>query len=390
MTPTCAPPGARTGSEPPSCHVHSSPSHWRAARPSMVDRTDRRAAPTELPALARYPLHPFLFAAYAVLFLYAENLADVLLVDIGKPLTTAILQAIVAFAAASILLRSYRRGAVVASVLLVAWYGFGRAAPMLADAGVDVRRQIGVWLLVIAVAIAYAVRARRSLPRVTALLNIFATVLVVFTLTSILPYEASRAARSAAAVDTALAGSSGPAQQRDVYFLVFDRYGSAEALETAFGITNDMYDWLEGRGFQVQRDSHANYRATDFSLAATLNMKYQDELTERIGRESGDRTPAQAMLRDHLVGKEFQAMGYRYVHLGSWFGPTASIPWADENITAGVTSEFESVLRDTTMAPAVERAGGGEKAARTFFERHGDIALFELRQLDRLASAPGP
>ena len=105
---------------------------------------------------------------------------------------------------------------------------------------------------------------------------------------------------------------------------------------------------------------------------------------------SGDRTPAQAMLHDHLVGKEFQAMGYRYVHLGSWFGPTASIPWADENITAGVTSEFESVLRDTTMAPAVERARGGEKAARTFFERHGDIALFELRQLDRLASAPGP
>ena len=48
------------------------------------------------------------------------------------------------------------------------------------------------------------------------------------------------------------------------------------------------------------------------------------------------------------------------------------------------------MLRDTTMAPAVERAQGGEKAARTFFERHGDIALFEFRQLDRLASAPGP
>ena len=45
----------------------------------MSDRAHRRAAPIELPPLARYPLHPFLFAAYAVLFLYAENLADVLL-----------------------------------------------------------------------------------------------------------------------------------------------------------------------------------------------------------------------------------------------------------------------------------------------------------------------
>lgn len=357
----------------------------------MPDRAHRRPVPGELSPLARYPVHPFLLAAYAVLFLYAENLADVLLVDAGKPVTTAILQAIVASAAAAILLRSYRRGAVVASALLVAWYGFGHAAPMLADAGLDERRQIGVWLLVIAGATTYAVLARRSLPRATALLNIFAAVLVAFSLVAIVPYEASRATRSAAAVDIALASSGSQLRTRDVYYLVFDRYGSADALETAFGITNnDLYDWLEGRGFQVQRDSHANYRATDFSLAATLNMTYLDNLTETIGRDSGDRTPAQAMLRDHRVGKEFQAMGYRYVHLGSWFGPTASIPWADENITAGVTSEFDSVLRDTTMAPAIERAQGGEKAAPTFFERHGDIALFEFRQLNRLASAPGP
>ena len=325
----------------------------------MTDRAERRLSP-----ISQYPVHPLLFGAYAVLFLYSENLADVLVVDAGKPITTAVLQALVAYAVASILLRSARRGAVVASALLVAWYGFGHAAPMLADAGLKERQQIGLWLLFLGAAIAYAVFAHRSLPRVTALLNIFAAVLVTFTFTSIIPYEASRATRSAAAVDTALAGSGGPATKRDVYFLIFDRYGSPDALETAFGITdNDLYDWLEQRGFQVQRNSHANYRATDFSLAATLNMTYLDGLTETVGRASGDRTPAQAMLRDHRVGKEFQAMGYRYVHLGSWFGPTASIPWADENMTAGVTSEFESVLRDTTMAPAIERAQGGEKAA---------------------------
>src|SRR5215204_1450414 len=218
----------------------------------MPDRPDPRPAPTELPPLARYPVHPVLLGAYAVLCLYAENLADVLFVDIGKPITTAILQALVAYAAASILLRSARRGAMVASALLVAWYGFGHAAPMLADAGLKESQQLGVWLLFLAAAFAYAIFARRSLPTVTALLNIFAAVLVTFTLTAIIPYEASRATRSAAAVDTALAGSGGSATTRDVYFLIFDRYGSADALETAFGITdNDLYDWLEQHGFQV-------------------------------------------------------------------------------------------------------------------------------------------
>ena len=119
-------------------------------------------------------------------------------------------------------------------------------------------------------------------------------------------------------------------------------------------------------------------------------MTYLDHLTETIGRVSGDRTPAQSMLQGHQVGKEFQALGYRYFHLGSWFGPTATNAEADENITSGVTSEFESVLRDTTVLPAIERARGDQAATRTFFERHGDLALFQLRQVKRLASAPGP
>ncbi len=352
----------------------------------MPDRADRHESP-----LSRYPAHPLLFAVYAVLFLYAENLADVLLVDAGHPLATAVVQALVVYAVAALLLRSARRGAVIASAFVVAWYGFGHVAPALSGAGLDVRGQIVVWAVVIAVAAAYAVIARRSLSTVTAVLNTFAAVLVALTLVTIVPYEASRATRAAATIDAGLATSGAAVPSRDVYYLVFDRYGSADAIETAFGITdNDLYGWLETRGFQVQEDSHANYRATDFSLAATLNMTYLDHLTERIGRDSGDRTPAQAMLRGHRVGKEFQALGYRYVHLGSWFGPTSSNPTADENITSGSTSEFESVLRDTSMLPAIERVRGDEKPTPTFFERHGDIALFQFRQLMRLASAPGP
>jgi hypothetical protein len=96
------------------------------------------------------------------------------------------------------------------------------------------------------------------------------------------------------------------------------------------------------------------------------------------------------MLHGHRVGREFQALGYRYVHMGSWFGPTESNPAADENITFGVEEEFESVLRDTTILPAIERLGGGEEAALTFLDRHREITLFQLRQLARQASVPGP
>jgi hypothetical protein len=172
---------------------------------------------------------------------------------------------------------------------------------------------------------------------------------------------------------------------------VFDRYGSADAIERRFGPTdNDLYDWLAERGFQLPADSRANYRATDFSLAATLNMRLLDELTEEVGRVSDDRTPAHELLERHEVGRFLKAQGYRYYHIGSWFGPTVSNPIADVNLSLGITSEFESVLRDTTILPAIDRVLGIESAEPTFRDRHREAALFEFRQLHRVATAPGP
>ena len=136
--------------------------------------------------------------------------------------------------------------------------------------------------------------------------------------------------------------------------------------------------------------SHANYRATDFSLAATLNMRYLDELTRTIGPNSGDRTPAQAMFKDHAVGEFLKGEGYRYYQLGTWFGPTRSIPIADENLALGATSEFETVLNDTTVMPAIDRVLGRTTPELTFFDRHREGTLFELRQLTRVSTAPGP
>ena len=101
-------------------------------------------------------------------------------------------------------------------------------------------------------------------------------------------------------VNTVEAAATSPTA--DIYFLVFDRYGSADAIDRRFGLENDLPDWLESQGFTVASASHANYRATDFSLAATLNMQFLDNLTAEIGPESGDRTPAQEMIQNHAVG----------------------------------------------------------------------------------------
>ncbi|MFI5292462.1 MAG: hypothetical protein ACHQ02_06320, partial [Candidatus Limnocylindrales bacterium] len=287
--------------------------------------------------LTRLPVHPVLFAAYAVLLLYSSNLDEVLPVDAAAPLGRAMLGAALAMGVAALVFRSARRGAVVASALVIVFFGYGHVAEALAGIGATDRVLLLGCAAVIVATVVYAARARTTLPSLTAGLNVAAIALVLLISATIVPYEAARSGRGAASAAVAVARAMAPAavrapaadqvdRQPDIYFLVFDRYGSADAIERRFGLTdNPLYGWLADRGFQVPAHSHANYRATDFSLAATLNMQYLDTLPPAVGRRSGDRTPAQAMIRDHAVGAFLKAEGYGYYQLGSWFGPTRSI-----------------------------------------------------------------
>jgi len=344
--------------------------------------------------LDRIALHPILFAAYAILFLYAANLNEVLPVDAVAPLGRAILGATIALAVSSLLLRDRRRGAIVASALVIAFQAYGHVTVGLSSFGAGERIQLAGWAVLVIVALVYAIRARGSLPSVTRGLNVAGLVLVLLAAWSIVPYEANRFGRGPILARSAVAAnptSAAIGPKRDIYFLIFDRYGSAEALERRFGITdNDLYDWLRQRGFQVPAHPHANYRATDFSLASTLNMEFLDGLTEAIGPVSGDRTPAAAMFKDHAVGRFLKAQGYAYEQLGSWFQQTRAIPIADQNLVLGSTSEFESVVAGTTIVPAIQRELGQTDPELTFRDYHREATLFEFRALRRISTAPGP
>lgn len=341
--------------------------------------------------LTRLPLHPLLFAAYAVLFLYAANLDEVLPVDAAAPLFRAMAGAAVALAVLSLVYRNAMRGAIVASMLVIAFFAYGHVATALTGASVSDQLQLAVWGALVVGAVVYAARAKTSLPGTTTGLNVLATVLVVLTLATIVPYEVQRSAPAAETEVQAVATTTSATRKPDIYYLVFDRYGSADAIQRRFGITdNDLYGWLRDRGFQVPGHSHASYRATDFSLASTLNLRYLDELTTQVGRVSSDRTPAQHLLRTHEVGRFLKSQGYAYYHLGTWFDPTHTNSMATTNLTLGVTSEFESVLWDTTIVPPIEHAIGITPTKQTFLDRHRDGTLFEFRQLHRVRTAPGP
>ena len=240
--------------------------------------------------LTRIPLYPLLFAAYAVLFLYAANLALVLPVDAAAPLARAVTVAGMLWAVAAVILRDWRRGAIVATAAVVAFFAYGHVSGGLSARGLDDRAQLALWGLVFVAALVYAIRARGSLPSVTAGLNVFAIVLIVFAGTSIVPYELGRAGRAPVALAPAVLANA--TTRTDARHLLPDlrplRVGGVDRPPVRDHGQRPVRLAARARASRCPPHSHANYRATDFSLAATLNMRYLDELTTddrpRLGR----------------------------------------------------------------------------------------------------------
>lgn len=344
--------------------------------------------------LSRVPLHPLLLAAFAVLSVYAGNLAEVLPVDLGGPtgpLARAVVGAAAVLGVCALLCRDWRRGAIIASALVAAFALFGRISSAL-DQQLPEMVQVVAWATLVGIAVVLAIRARGSLPTMTLVLNAFALVLVGLTLLTILPYESGRVSASASGgvpPDQPIAATRAP--ERDIYLLVLDRYGSDWSIEHRFGIPGDaLPDWLTAQGLQVVPGARANYRATDFSLASMLSMRTLDEYSVTPGRDSGDRTYARSRLERPEVAAFLRDHGYTYYQLGSWYGPTQTNDLADVTLTWNEDTEFESVLRESTMLPFVDRLLSRREGEGDEYRDDARAAIhFQFRQLQRLPSVPG-
>jgi len=353
----------------------------------------RASAPTGGPLRTPWrgrplPVHPLLVAAYPVLFLYGQNLGELDPSDLVGPLAAVVLAALGALIIGAYLVRDGRRAALVVSALAATFLLYGHVAGLLGPLGVRAAiLQVG-WIVLVGLTVAFAVKAGSDrLAVVTRGLNLVTALLVIVTLVSIVPAELGRSNRSAAPAAT-IGGSAGTG--RDIWYLVFDRYGSARSLDLLYEIDDQPFlDRLRDRGFDVVTDSHANYVKTALSMAATLNLDYLDDLAATQDPGSEDHEPIYQRLSDHAVGHFLRDRGYRYAHLGTTYDPTETSVLADLNPRIGGPSDFVDALFDTSALPAIARRLHIRTMAPAR-ERHYQFSSFQLDALDDLVVEPGP
>ena len=335
------------------------------------------------------PVHPLLLAVWPVLFLYGQNVGELQLVELVVPLVVVALAALLLLVAATVLVRDGRRGALIVSGLAVALLLYGHVGDLLGPLGPRPwMQQIG-WALFFLVVVVLALRIGRDrLSGVTGGLNVVGAVLIAVSLVTIIPAELARVGPSSGPATPEIGGSAGSG--RDIYYLVFDRYGSARSLDLLYDIDDGPFlDRLRERGFQVMPDSHANYVRTTLSLAATLNLDYLDHVIAPQDPGSNNYGPINDRLADHAVGRFLRERGYQYVHIGSGYGPTETSKIADRNPRVGEPSDFQAALFDSSALPAIARRLGIIRTTPDR-ERRYRVTSFELDTLDQLATEPGP
>lgn len=315
------------------------------------------------------PLHPFLFAVYPVLFLYAQNVDFTPLGDALTPLAVVAVAVAILLLVLFAMLRNGARAGLLVSLFALLFFSYGRIVDLFESFEIPIGDFImgpdalllPVWVLCFALGVYFVLKTRSDLRTITNLLNVIAAVLVLLSLGQIVSYRLGKVARGsdarvesvAVSPDTVAPGEDLP----DIYYIILDAYTSQEVLQETWNYDNSEFvSYLRDSGFYVVPDAHSNYAITFLSLASSLNMEYLNYLNDLLGEDSNDRSIPHDMIQDSEVTRFLKAQGYKFVHFQTGWGPTARNPHADRDVRCGNVNEFTEVLvRTTLLRPLADR-----------------------------------
>jgi hypothetical protein len=342
-------------------------------------------------------VHPLLVAAFPVLFLFAQNVTEQFsLGPLWVPLLLAVVGGaivlLVALGVARVAGASAARAAMAASLLIGLALMYGHAWNLLGESLRLHRYLLVAWLLIAALGLALVWRAPLVAVRRAAVgLTVAVSALIVVNLVPIagLGVRSVLIAAPERGEEPTLESAGGDA--RDVWYIVPDRYAGSDGLRETFGFDNSEFlDALRERGFEVAEHATSTYLKTSLSLLSTLNLDELDfEALEAEASGGDDFGPINRRLQEsHAAERFLHERGYRYVHVGSIRGATAGNAAADEVFRYSSTTEFSSVLADTTLLRALERVAP-DLFAPGLGELYTAQTEYQIDVLNDLADVPG-
>lgn len=341
------------------------------------------------------PLYPFMAAAFPVVYLYAQNVQEAISpVEILLPLGLSLGITAVVFLVFGALTRSWAAAALIGTLLFALFFTYGMAWQWLQEMLLGQWVLLAAWVLLAVIGVSFVWRLGSWVQHLTLPLNAIGAVVLGFNLVIIAAFFMN--VRPAVAVTgPGLTMSPAPAPDQrlpDIYWVILDRYGSGRVIDKFFDYDNSPFlDELRARGFYVAEHATANYLKTALSLDSSRNMEYLDFAELREGAKSDrDWGPLYRKLNDpfqvqHYLG----SAGYRFIHLGTYWGPTKQHASAEINyVYDELSSEFLDVLSGWTMLSALQDLG--PEAPFDWRRNRWNQTRYQLDSLKRASSLGGP
>lgn len=347
-----------------------------------------------------WKIHPFLFGLYPILFLFSQNLDEVVLTDLFLPVTFVMGVTVVLLLLFRLILGSYNKSSILTSIFLILFFSFGHIRPHLNQIGIHfsllqpLYRHV-VWGVILCVIpfLGSAVLVWRSKGSLESIIQIMSVVIVVLTLTCLMPIIQFQMQLSTIPESQNLEWKDDlekiplkdDTQLPNIYYLILDGYGGQKSLSDFYGNSNQEFvDELRKRGFFVANSSRSNYGFTMRSLPSSLNMNYVEELYSQYTQGSEmEYSMGRKLIQDNFTVGFLKEQGYKYYHYGSsGFPPTKVNINADKNLSIEKFQEFERMLLDTT-------ALGPAQSILTSVDRRNSI-LYAFNQLKEVPNEKAP
>ncbi len=356
----------------------------------------------------QFIIHPFLFAVFPILFFFSNNKDELLPSnrDLLSALLVSLLVALILWALLSWILRSVEKAGMLTSLFFFLFFSYGHLHSLIENVGFSVGKiSVGpnkILFLVFGVlsllTFYLLAKTKKNLSRTTTFLNVVTFSLVAISLVNIVTYEFG----SGGLLPTGGEGGEGeassqgvvnPAGLPDVYYFIFDSYANSETLREIYHYDDHQFtSFLEEKGFYVVTKSRSNYAHSFLSVASSLNMNYLDEIfPHKTVIRQRDTAP---LIEDSKVSRFLKRLGYKFIHIGSGWGPTTKNRNADVNfnfkegqsLKLGEHSleinEFSMVLLKTTMLyPLIKDNVVDDVRA---------LRLYGLNKATEVASLEGP
>lgn len=216
---------------------------------------------------------------------------------------------------------------------------------------------VGAWGLATLTVVGSVVLWSRR-PGVRLFISLYLVISVAILLVSIIADPGSRGTSVRPSAFDPIKISGRAERTPDVWWLIMDQYGRADALEALYGFDNYPFlAELEERGFRVSESSYTSYPVTPLAISSILQMEYA----------AGDLTSFRAPMRGG--GRVVDALrGYDYRYL-----------YADHGIYDW--GECDSALVDACI-PSVRNGSNIGYLTRTVSELTPLVELITMNRID--------